>query len=624
MSDEFLPRPAVALFPFALGTNTSITARDADLCRGFANFIDRRLSQITGVEIVLQNLFVTPENQPAKRGWLMTNALWTYDQIMHLPNAAEGQFTHSLQGQLCWKDGQFDGTINLLDLFDGDVLLHESARGDAATALPEFFGLLGRAAQLITNSPSAGRIAARRPTASAEAFESYLFALASQHAFQHGMTTAEPAFAHFTKTLELDPDFYSASGDLETFANHCLSNGNAEAAAFNALEKITAASPSLYPRLSAMYALQLARMGRDTDRALAIMEAYIQAERHGSLASRAFLGMGEIHRQRNDLPRARASITAATVANPGNAAAWETLGQYHRDAGDAALAENCWKRALQEDPAHSTSLYLLAVSHAQRGEHAIALVFLTELFEQQEFPSSNARVLHAETLLKLGRTSDANIAATEFAEQNPKNSDAWFVLFDVRMELSDAAAAAYCIDRIGALTLQPRERERLQLCQLRLRAPLDFVAYQKWSAGAPNKDALEELARLVADHPDVIVLAELHANFLLASGAYSEALTPLRKIADYYPDDAAHLYALANAHEECGDLGSAIEAFSTCLQLERDNPAVNARLQRLIKLHQLQAEKIRLQKNHDPLAGKSPLYRHLYSAVIQFRSFFGH
>ncbi|MCC6547058.1 tetratricopeptide repeat protein [Candidatus Sumerlaeota bacterium] len=584
MSDEFPHRPVVALFPFALGVQEPVTPRDADLCRGFANFIDRRFSQITGIEIVLQNLFITPENNRSRRGWLMTNAYWTHDQIMNLPHAANGEFSHALQGQLLWRNEQFEGSLQLLDLFDGDVLLDDAVSGTVATALPRFFTLLGHAASLITNSESAGRIAARRPTASFPAFENYLLALAAQHAFQHGMVSAEPAALHFSKALELDPDFRTAAEELENFASDCFRNEHGNTEAMAALERIVQASPDTHPRLSALYAIELARHGREHDRALSLMESYVERERHGALASRAFAGMGEIHRQRNHLARARASLRAATIANPDDAGAWETLGRYHSDAGDIALAENCWKRALQEDPRRTAPLYLLAESHSQRGDHPTALLFLEQLLQSQDAPSHNARILHIGTLSSLGRDADADAVATTFAEENPRDHEAWLALFETRMALDDHAGAAYCLQRCGALEPTSHQREKLQLRQMRLASQEDFTTYRTL---ADTKDhsplTVDELTQLTERHPDVIALARLQAKALADTNRHAESIPLLRKLAAFHKDDADAQRALATAHERNGDLTAAIETLSIALQLHPGDSETHERLQHLLR-----------------------------------------
>lgn len=620
MNDDFQPRPVVALFPFALGATEAVTARDADLCRGFACFIDRRFSQITGTEIVLQNLFITPENNPARRGWLMTNTLWSYEQISRLPHLSDGQFTHALQGQLTWRADRLDATLHLLDLFDGDVMMNDTASGDIATALPQFFTLLGRAVHLITGSQSAGRIAARRPTASAEAFENYLLALAAQHAFQHEMVAADAAFAHYAKALELDPEFRTAAGDLETLASECFARGSGADAAFAALEKITSASAH-HPRLTALYALQLALTHRDNDRALALMQSYVQAEPQGTLASETLVGIGEIYRHRNDLSRARACMRAATIANPDNAAAWEKLGQYHNDVGDLALAENCWKRALQEDPTRATSLFLLARTHAARGDDATALLFLDQLLAQQDSPSSSARALQVATLLRLGRHDDANTAATDFAEQAPLNTEAWFTLFTARAAMDDLNAAAFCLDRIAQLPLQRDDQKHLQLCRLRLHSPADHAEYEALSTVHPPTDSEAQRAHDLAHrHQDVTALSELSAKLLLATRQHDRALNVLHLLLRNDPQNASYLRQVADAHEQNADLPRAIEALSQSLHSDNSDSAAHQKLQQLIRRQRTAAPTTTPRRAPTRTAPPSLVYRCLYAIRARIKA----
>jgi tetratricopeptide (TPR) repeat protein len=571
MSDQ--PRPAriLALFPFALASKP-VAARDADLCRGFACFLERQFARLTGLETALQNVFVAPESDPERRGWLMTNSLWTMEQLQHLPFPPRAEISHILQGQATWQSDHFEVTMELVDLSLGIPIVRETAAGTPEEGMRGFFRILGMAAEALMESPSAGRLMARAPTKSVEAFENHLLALAAQQAFQQEMVDAEPALACFLRALEADPNLRDACELMENLCGICSERGgkNAELA-LNALNKALELGVP-YPRFRALLGIRLAERAEDRERALELLKGYVQQEPAGVLASRALRAAARIHSARRDARQARQLLLAATHADPDDPAAWEELGACHDKAGDHRQAEVCWRRALQEDPDRIEPLVSLAGAFMGRCEWEQARMLLERAVL---LPGARQRAvpLFVEVSLRLDNLVEADVYATQWAEEDADNFHAWLALFDVRLRVGEPAAARYCLGRAEHLGRAVAERGALALRRFALESPGEHESFQAIASALKRTNAtpilrqhavqLRILAQRFADVPAVL---EAHVEAAVPCGLLDEAIRSQRGLVLLYGEEMQRRTRLIELLVAAGRLEDALVECDTALR----------------------------------------------------------
>ncbi len=580
MTDDLRPSRTVALFPFAVGA-TPPSVQQADLCRGIACYLEQRLGRLAGVQPVLQNLLAISETEPEKRGWLMTNTLWSIDQVMALPFPGEMTVTHVVQGMARWSDDELEATVEVVDLSLGFPVYREDTTGPPAESLPRFHAMIAAATHTITGSESSARLVARPPTADAAAMRDYLMALAWMQATQRGMAGPAPAFSFLLRAMDKDANFHEAVATMEQFAALCLASEGHAGDAATALERAREA-PWATPRMDAMLGLHHAAAG-DAARAAELLEAYVAREPRGELASRAFLALSSIYSTRLESARAARLAEAAVSANPDSPIAWEELARHHSAGGRLRQAEDCLRRALQEDPDRPATLALLAERHSARGDDAGALKLLARAHRLAETPRA-ARLQMLDAYIRLGRVEEGNEFATAMTEENADDPELWRRLAEIRRRLGDLDAARHCVARLRAVEGDSAATRWLALA---VHHPADFKALERAEqllapASRAGRAPLELAARRIEavaarhiDEPRVwIVLASLRR----ALGDYAASAKARKSAMALAGPNADALAELSDDHARAGDLDSAIEAMRRARELE---PASAARCERL-------------------------------------------
>jgi spermidine synthase len=168
---------------------------------------------------------------------------------------------------------------------------------------------------------------------------------------------------------------------------------------------------------------------------------------HASMAAR-LLWDGIVARARGDLERARGLYERAYALNPVNYQVRSFLEQDGAAQGREALlagrladAAPLLQRVLALHPQHAQAQFDLAVLHAQRAEHAVAVTLWQQLLRQHpEFP--HARFHLGVSLYRLGRYAEA---ATQFARVVARDPTAVEATFNLANSLAQAGQYAEAV-----------------------------------------------------------------------------------------------------------------------------------------------------------------------------------
>ncbi len=572
MDSELQPRCAVALLPFAVLAQP-VNARQADLCRGFASFLEQRFGQLPGVHPQLQHLFVSSEDDPDRKGWLMTNSLWPLEQALAMPLPNRERLTHLLQGEALWQEDMARVTLELIDFQEGTSLFKESTQGPPEEVLEEFFAMLSRAGGIMTQSAPAARYLRRPPTNHPRAFSFYLQALAAIQAFQHGVQQPEPAFAFLLRAIRRDPQFTLACESLELLIHQCLNKGGRPAqAAQRALERTQMRAADGYPRFHALLGLQLLQSG-ESQRGRPLLERYLEEETSGSMPSRVMMALAGLYREEDDREHVQGLLRRAVEANPENAAAWEELGDTHQEAGERTRAEECWRRALEENPDRPGSLWSLARAHHQRGDFQRARTLLDRLL-QLGVRDADTLFLWIDTMIALNALEDAEEEAMEWVEADGQNPRAWLAIGRVRRRMGDFRAARHSAARIQEFSEDPPALEEAELLEFGCDQPSEYQRFDELrreytQAGDGLTDASwETLKSLGERHPCILALRRLIAVAGARRGCDSDVLMARRALARAYPDRSEGWEELGRLQLRLKRYSDAVDSLRRACQLD--------------------------------------------------------
>jgi len=510
MEDESPLRPSrvVAIFPFGVSASP-IDGRQADLCRGLAVLVERRLGRLPGVQPLLQNLFISPESDPGRKGWLLTNTLWSVDQALSLPIVNGENPTHLLQGLLTFTGDSVRVEMDLIDMEGGYSLVRESHEGPANGLIEHFFRVLRPVAASLMESAAAGRVVTRLPTRDNEAFELLVMGLASMQAHAQGMVGAAVPLQLLADAVERDGELIEATQELERLVRGLvLEDAELRAKAVDALMRARVAAP-WNAELGGLEGLIHARHG-EAEAALPLLEAYLKHEGRSEMASQVLAALARIHRSRNNLTDARRLLHAATSASPENVTAWEELAECHLATGDALQAEECWRRALQEDPDRAGPLAALGEAYRRRGDAHRALPLLERAHAMGHAPERVVPGL-VDALAQLGRLPEADELATGWVEENPESVEGWLGLAKVRHRMKDPGAVARCLREARERSASERQRADVAMVDFGLRQPLEHAEFRRivlmTTVGAREAENLAwKLSTGVfaaEDHPDI-------------------------------------------------------------------------------------------------------------------------
>ncbi len=569
--DDLKPSCVLALLPFSVAARPS-TKRQADICRGFSIFLQRRIDQLPGVGTLLHNFIVQNDSDPSKKGWLLTNTLWTVEQLRALPLASSGA-THVLQGLAEWSLSTLYVRMELVALESGDVVQTHEIDGTPGEVYTEFFFSLGRLVEGLTGSASSARLVARVPTTLPSAFRNYLIGIAWAHAFQQGLAGPDRGFLFLTRALREDPEFHLALDEAVRLAEACL--GHSEAAAEYAqaaLDLLLEASP--YPAFSGLLGLRLADSG-DTDRAEQLLGNYVTTERTGRLASDARRRLADLHSRRQEYAVSLRLLQEATRACPENAAAWEDLARLLASRNQTVSAEEAWRRALQEDPERPEALVSLARVYTSRDNHEAALHLYARARDQGPL-DLDATLGFLQSLLATDDLETADEVATALAEETSDDFAPWEPLFRVRRRLGDLPAAEFAARRLAVLARTPPEREIAHEARFALDHPQDHAVYTRLRAIVPRLgpgDALadqhlRDLHRLAQRHAAVAGPWRLLLEAGTRLGSAVAQADAAAALVELFPDVASVRGELAEVFHRAGRHERAARCLRVALHLE--------------------------------------------------------
>ena len=137
---------------------------------------------------------------------------------------------------------------------------------------------------------------------------------------------------------------------------------------------------------------------------------------------------------------------------PDQPAAWQMQGHASLLSGNAAAALRCLDHALGLRPDHLPTLKMAVRAARQLPDPTRALQLSIRLSQLQP-DDAEATLIHASSLLDLGRSADAAAVLEQAAVRWPGMAAAWFALAIAREDHGDPAGAAQALQR--TLALQP-------------------------------------------------------------------------------------------------------------------------------------------------------------------------
>jgi Flp pilus assembly protein TadD len=169
--------------------------------------------------------------------------------------------------------------------------------------------------------------------------------------------------------------------------------------------------------------------------------------------ARAWYALGGDLGEAGAFDRAARAYRRATRLSPRHAQAWVNLGITHQEQGDLAKAREAWEHALALDPripeVHH-NLGMLAI-HDDDDAATAEACFRRAVQESPEF--APAWIELGGVLLGNGRDEEALEVLRHAVRHDPKASAAWLLLGVALVNLEDLAAARRAVER--ALLIQP-------------------------------------------------------------------------------------------------------------------------------------------------------------------------
>ncbi len=575
MFEPMEPQRIVAILPLAVEKELA-TPEQANLCRGIACYLNLRLGRLMGVETLLRTIVISTDTDMGNKGWLINDTLWTIDQLRSLPLGPEDDATHLLQGQASWVDDQFRLTLELIDLEAEESLFKETAEGNAAESLDDFYQLIGMAGHALGGSVSAGRLVARDPTRSHKAMRHYLLGLAAIQAWHHEMSSATDAMEHLCAAIEADGDFLLANEALESTALSAWEDENEDAAKVEELLERAIKSGADYPRFKARLGLYRSEK-TDPKNATELLREFLHCERTGRLASEALTTLAELHgRERHSEP-ARRYLEMAVTADPENAVAWETLGQVNHASGNPARAEDCWRRALQEDPDRVGALQNFSRIYFERGDYKQARVLLGRVRDLDRSDDTTGSML-VESLMKLGDYDKADEIATERVELLEESFDNWNQLGRVRLAMGDRTAARYCAEKASELVLRDEARRENRKLFLAIDRPgdvetLDHIRESFQRTETLTEQEIRDLERLSRIEDCAEEVLPILVNVFEKQERVDESITAQERYCALQKTDASAFEKLASMMERDGRIDDAISTLTHTCALDENSPS---------------------------------------------------
>jgi len=266
-----------------------------------------------------------------------------------------------------------------------------------------------------------------------------------------------------------------------------------------------------------------------------------------------------------------AAAREAVQAAPGDEAAWGELGLVLEANDLEGLALGCYAELAHIAPTAERWCYRAGIVCDELGRTREALAWFERahvLDDSRATTAGRIGVAH----LELGNLGAARLAFEEAVRLDPRITVAWIGLGRVSLQEDDPRAAVQALARAreaspgdryvrGLLGAAYRQLGRWQEAGVELRA-----AAGAWAGIEDPRDAELDPYRV-----DAYYARLLAAKRILERGAFEEALTELRPLADERPGDVGLLTLLAFAASRSGHPEEARKAYARCVDLEPEN-----------------------------------------------------
>jgi protein O-mannosyl-transferase len=305
--------------------------------------------------------------------------------------------------------------------------------------------------------------------------------------------------------------------------------------------------------------------------AIATVGLFAKASKNAGLAVVVFVAalLGWITVRRNEVYRSAVSLWTDTVSKrPGNARAYNHLGNALDSAGRRSEALASYDRALQLRPDYAMAYYNKAESVLKMGQASAAVALFDQALriDPAYFKAIRGK---GDALVQAGRGDVAIPLYQEALKLQPDDSDASRSL---GIALLNAGRVSEAIERFEAvLRVDPRDA--------RAHNNLGY-AYSKVGR---MEMAAEHFAAAVRLEPDS---AEAHCNYAVAlarAGRLTDAIGEYRQGILLKPDDAVAYYSLANAYARTGDLLQAVAAYQGALRYRPEYPEAHNNLATVLR-----------------------------------------
>jgi len=300
--------------------------------------------------------------------------------------------------------------------------------------------------------------------------------------------------------------------------------------------------------------------------AIATVGLFAKANRNTGLAAVALVAtlLGWSTVRRNQVYKSAISLWGDTVGKrPGNARAYNDLGNALDAAGRRSEALANYDRALQLKPDYAKAYYNKADSLLKMGQASAAI----ELFDRTlRIDPNYFKALRGkgDALVKAGQGDAAIPLYQEALKLQPDDADA---ARSLGIALVGAGRGSEAIERFeAALRVDPRDA--------RLHSNLGY-AYAK--VGRVEL-AVSHFAAAMRLEPDS---AEAHGNYAVAlerAGRRTDAIGEYWQVLMLKPDDAVAYYSLGNAYAQSGELLRAVAAYEGALKYRTEYPEAHNNL----------------------------------------------
>lgn len=299
---------------------------------------------------------------------------------------------------------------------------------------------------------------------------------------------------------------------------------------------------------------------------LAVVGLFAKANKNAGLvvvvAVASLLGWTTV--RRNEVYKSAIALWGDTIGKrPGNARAYNDLGNALDAVGRTSEALANYDKALQLRPDYATAYYNKADTLLKMGQATQAI----ELFDRAlRLKPDYAKALKGkgDGLVRAGRAGAAIPEYQEALKLQPEDSAA---ARSLGIALLAAGRASEAIERFEAvLRVDPRDARAHS-----------SLGYAFLKVGRVDM-AVEHLSAAVRLEPDS---AEAHANFAVAldrAGRLTDTIGEYRQAIVLKPDDAMVHYSMGNACAHAGQLLQAVAAYQAALKYRPEYPVAHNNL----------------------------------------------